>query len=57
MFALFAGIDFYPLGGWNDYKGTYDTQLEAFRRCMNMVCDWWHIVDLSTGEIIEAGSR
>jgi hypothetical protein len=57
MFALFTGSQYYPSGGWHDYEGTYDTQLEAYEACVKISCDWWHIIDLSTGAFVDQGER
>lgn len=48
-FLLFAGSNFYPEGGWRDFRGSFDTVAEA----QNAACalaeefgiDWHHIVD------------
>lgn len=51
-FVLFASDDYYPAGGWDDFRGSYDTADEARaagqefeRKGMSA-----HIVDLTTGE-------
>jgi hypothetical protein len=44
---LFAGDDYYPRGGWNDYKGSYATFVEASaagRAMLGKSMDWYHIV-------------
>lgn len=52
MFALFAGEDYYPIGGYGDWKGTYST-LEKAQKAIDPSCDWYHIVNLESGEIYE----
>ena len=59
-YALFGGLDYYPGGGWEDFIGTFDTIEEATRAVSGSGGvpyeskprdpDWWHIVDLTTGE-------
>lgn len=53
-FAVFAGDVYYPCGGWNDYRESFDTLDEARRYVFNWACraDWWHIVDLTTREVV-----
>lgn len=52
-FLLFWGYDYYPSGGWYDFKGSFDSldaakevllqrQPDGFRECDG---DWAHIVD------------
>lgn len=48
-YALFAGDDYYPAGGWNDFRRACDT-LEAAYPADGESFDWWHIIDLVTGE-------
>jgi hypothetical protein len=63
---LFAGDEHYAAGGWHDRRGMYDTIAEAVaegkrqqtaERCDGpfFVFEWWHVVDIATGEIV-AGS-
>lgn len=53
-YHLFAGDDYYPLGGWEDWRGAFATIEEALvaaadtRRSQ----DWWHIVDIAEHKII-----
>lgn len=57
-YALFAGYNYYPSGGWDDIYGTYDTveeAQEAWRIARSnpervLRSDWGHIIDLTTGE-------
>jgi len=55
MFALFAGHNYYPSGGWDDLIGTYPTLPEA--RAVSIArsheYDWFQIVDLVKGEMVE----
>jgi len=61
MFALFAGHNYYPSGGWDDHIATFAT-LEEARAAVadarshiyaNQTYDWFQIVDLVKGEVVE----
>ena len=55
-FLVFAGDNWYPFGGWKDFKESFDTLHEAQNYLMDSSSyDWYHIVDSSTGEIVEKG--
>lgn len=59
-FALFAGLDFYPSGGWRDQVGTFDDLASAIASGMATLADvaewrWAHVVDLTTGETLWEG--
>ena len=56
-FALFAGDKYYPGGGWHDFKGSYNSLITAIEAVAGMSCDWWQVVDMSTGQIIHTGTR
>ena len=57
-FLVFAGSDYYPDGGWEDFIGAYPSQTEAVsvaqaqheRRKQHD--RWWHVVDLDTRTIV-----
>jgi hypothetical protein len=49
-FLLFCFDDYYPLGGWNDFKGSFATLDEAEERQTHDNCQ---ILDIETGEIRE----
>jgi hypothetical protein len=53
-FALFCGEDYYPDGGWKDFRRTFDTVQEALA-VSRSVYEWYHVVDLLTGKIVEEG--
>ena len=64
---LFAGDEHYAAGGWHDRRGQYDTIPEAVAEGkrqqesvwsgrLHDVYEWWHIVDVTSGEIV-AGSE
>ena len=49
---MFAYDTCYPDGGWNDFKGSFDTEEEAIDK-VNMFADGWqnvHIIDTQTNE-------
>jgi len=53
-FALFAGFNYYPMGGWGDFQGVFDSIEEAVRAesakegLAGLSWDWSHIIDLRT---------
>lgn len=54
MFALFAGYNYYPAGGWRDFQGVYGTleaAIEGFKNHELTDWDWGHVVDLHTLKI------
>lgn len=53
MFLVFAGEDYYPSGGWNDFVGSYPTLHEAKEAAVKQRRDWWHIVDLTVMADVE----
>ena len=58
MFALFCGDFFYPCGGWGDWYYTYRTLEDALVGVYGLQSsDWWHIVELPQGTIVQSGRR
>ena len=60
QFLVFAGLDYYPEGGWSDFIGAYDTLDEAKANCPEIdpfTIDWNQIVDLNTHKIVYEKSR
>lgn len=56
-FLVFGGSRYYPSGGWEDFKGSFDT-LEECTKPKDIDgdiywTDWWHIVDTEAGQIIK----
>ena len=60
---LFGGECYYAAGGWHDRRGMYDTIAEAVTEGKRQqiaewcngpfaVYEWWHVVDIATGEIV-----
>jgi hypothetical protein len=56
QYLVFAGSDYYPSGGWKDFKGSFDSIDEA-KKFLNTEelrsYDWWQIVDTTTQEVVE----
>jgi hypothetical protein len=62
-YLLFAGFNYYPCGGWDDFIGSFDTQEEATKagvsrkanieRYAGGCADWFQVVDSHTGEKVE----
>ena len=61
-YALFSGIRHYPIGGWQDLNGLFDSVNEAVA-CFDPKydlgplgqldrLDWAHIIDLHTGDVV-----
>ena len=49
-YLLFRGDIYYPAGGWDDFKGSFDTLVEAAEEATkDSSFDWWHVVDSHTG--------
>ena len=61
-YALFAGNFYYPCGGWGDFESAFDTiddakaagsaELQIRGGAYSNEQDWYHVVDLQTGEIV-----
>jgi hypothetical protein len=57
-YLLFAGDRYYPLGGFKDFRGSF-TVVEAaveYGRNETDDFDWWHVVDLLDGTIVQSGT-
>ena len=58
-FLVFAGMEYYPSGGWEDFVGTGNSAEEARKVAetnSDGSDDWYHIVDAGSGKIVEKGS-
>lgn len=54
MFALFAGENYYPAGGWEDLVGLFPS-LEAAQAARDEhEHDWYQIVDLARAMVLES---
>jgi hypothetical protein len=56
-FFLFAFDTYYPRGGWDDFRDSYETKEEAVIAAANAKCDWWQVVDSEAGDIVCSGRR
>lgn len=59
MYALFAGENHYPAGGWDDLVDVFDTAEAAVERAEqgwnnneSTPYDWYHVVDLVSRLIV-----
>jgi cellobiose phosphorylase len=55
-YIVFSGDNYYPIGGWEDFKDSFNT-LEEAREYQSNMPDWFHIVDLQTMEIVAKYQR
>jgi len=54
-YLVFSGSDYYPLGGWEDFKGSYPDLNTAIAAAALTEDDWWHV---SNGtEVVASGNR
>jgi hypothetical protein len=53
-YLLFYGPISDAAGGWDDFAGDHDTieQAAAAARAAGALAEWWHVVDLHTGEYV-----
>lgn len=55
-YLVFAGYNYYPIGGWEDFYGAFETVEEAKDALLkekSYYREWWHIVDLEINQIVE----
>ena len=45
MFYLFAGYDYYPCGGVDDFKAQSAVIQDLLDKTVGQSEDWWHIAD------------
>lgn len=52
-YLLFMFDQYYPTGGWNDFRGSFDS-IEAATAAVAeaQYCDFWQVVDSQTGEMV-----
>jgi hypothetical protein len=54
-YLLFGGDTYYPIGGWDDYQGSYNDIYEAADAAEKArAWDWYHIVDSTDGQIVKS---
>lgn len=51
-YLVFSGDTYYPAGGWNDFRGDFDTEEAALAAVDRKRFDWWHVIDATTGQEI-----
>lgn len=62
-YALFGGLTYYPVGGWDDFVASFDTPEEAEKLVMATnrkdrqdgrvrTYEWHQVVDLTTGSLV-----
>lgn len=51
-FLVFAGDTSYPSGGWKDFVGSFDTEVDAYKALATINKDWCHLIDSSTGAYV-----
>jgi len=57
-FLVFYGDNYYPSGGWDDFRGDYDSMQKAERVVRQMGhADWLQIVDTESGSVRKFYSR
>ena len=65
-YILFAGDWYYPAPGWHDMQKASDSRDDLAAQGRDMVSgeeytngqhQWWHVVDLASGTIVEEGER
>lgn len=59
-YLLFAGQEYYPSGGWFDFRGSYDDCEAAVdvSKTLGTVWEsywWYHVVDSTTGLMVKEG--
>lgn len=55
---IFAGLTYYPEGGFRDFSkafGSIDAAVNYAQTLYLRGIDWWHIVDISTMQIVKEG--
>ena len=54
-FLLFAGDEYYPRGGFYDFRMSFNSISEAKDHMLknNESFDWWHIIDSTTMEVVD----
>lgn len=54
-YLLFCGDNYYPNGGWADFKKDFDTLEDAL--AADRSSDWYQIIDRDTKEVIKYKSN
>lgn len=57
-YLLFAGLYYYPSGGWHDYRGRFATLKEATTAAADLTdVDWWHVAMVGHMTVLEYGNE
>lgn len=63
-YLLFAGESYYAKGGFNDFQGAFDNELEARNKVAEDSAnngwhgwEWWHIINSDTQEVVARSSN
>jgi hypothetical protein len=56
-YLLFAGDNYYPSGGWDDFAGEFDSADDAIAAFSQKTHDWGHVVSRATNQIVRWVSR
>lgn len=51
-YMLFAGYNYYPQGGMNDFISSYDTMVKAIEALTGRHA-WFNVLDTETGKVYE----
>lgn len=54
-YLVFAGDNYYPSGGWDDYVDSTTSIEDALVLLLKVDRDWWHIVDKDSFKIVRSG--
>lgn len=54
-YLLFSMLGYYPSGGWDDFRGDFETLDEAIEAAAKCTFDFYHIVDTDDKEIVKQG--
>lgn len=44
-YIVFSGDTYYPAGGWDDYRGEFDSAASAFDYAESLNDSWWQVID------------
>ena len=57
-YCVFAGADYYPSGGWHDFRASRDTLEEAVQAAEALMedeflqCSWYHVFDMDQRRVV-----
>ncbi len=49
-YLMFSGEAYYPMGGAEDFRGSYATMVECMQ-ADGVFADWWNVLDTRTGRV------